>query len=284
MKTSVKTAKRFPETCEQAGDGFTLIELLVVIAIIAVLAGLLMTTFARAKSTTQAVACLNNLKQLQLSWMMYIHDNNDALPPNKLNSLSWNFDSICPEGYDSASGSWVMGNAMKDVNASHLKNGVLFGYNNSTAIYHCPMDKSKVEFHPNLLRNRSYAMSYCMNGDKYLMGEAFPRVIEKYSQVANASPAKLFVFLDEAEQAIQDGVFFLHYPGDRGEQEAGIPHWMDVPADRHGRGCNLTFADGHAQRLAWRWTKKNAFVDQPYQNSLDLQDLRTLQQFLPETP
>src|SRR2546426_1154414 len=158
MKTSVKTAKRFPETRQRTGDGFTLIELLVVIAIIAVLAGMLMTSIARAKSTTQSVACLSNLKELQMSWAMYPHDNDDTLPPNKL--AAWNFDSICPEGYENARGSWVMGNAMNDITTWNIQHGVLFHYNGATAIYHCPTDKSKVDDHPNLLRNRSYAMSY----------------------------------------------------------------------------------------------------------------------------
>src|ERR1700743_3025680 len=59
---------------------FTLIELLVVIAIIAILAAILMPVLNRAKQRAQTAYCLNNMKQLQIAYLMYVHDNNDTLP------------------------------------------------------------------------------------------------------------------------------------------------------------------------------------------------------------
>jgi prepilin-type N-terminal cleavage/methylation domain-containing protein/prepilin-type processing-associated H-X9-DG protein len=59
---------------------FTLIELLVVIAIIAILAGLLLPSLSRAKESGQRISCNNNLRQLDLSFLMYVSDNSDTIP------------------------------------------------------------------------------------------------------------------------------------------------------------------------------------------------------------
>jgi prepilin-type N-terminal cleavage/methylation domain-containing protein/prepilin-type processing-associated H-X9-DG protein len=59
---------------------FTLIELLVVIAILGLLAGLLLPVLGRARETTRATACLNNLRQWGLATQLYLADHDGYLP------------------------------------------------------------------------------------------------------------------------------------------------------------------------------------------------------------
>ena len=115
--------------CITKKKGFTLIELLVVIAIIAILLSILLPALKNIKEQGKRMVCLSNLKQMTLGWAMYSGDNDDKL----IEPWARNYP---PPPY-----CWVYSpdsNASITTQNQAIKEGLLFKYMGSTAIYKCP--------------------------------------------------------------------------------------------------------------------------------------------------
>jgi prepilin-type N-terminal cleavage/methylation domain-containing protein/prepilin-type processing-associated H-X9-DG protein len=233
-----------------SAGAFTLIELLVVIAIIAILAALLLPTLSRAKQKGLSVACLNNVRQLEVCWHLYALDHNDILPPN--NSIA----NISGGSVLASGASWCTNYAPWDALPDGIQNGLLFSYNTSLPIYHCPADHSTLETHSGSKlpqqRLRSYNMSLAINGSPELDPYAASNPsFQRFTAIHEPPPSKLFVFLDVHEDEILDSNFGMPAPSIWGD----VKMWWDIPADRHSQGCSLSFADGHAEHWKWRAPK-----------------------------
>ena len=246
-------------------EGFTLIELLVVIAIIAILAAIILPVISKASGSGKQTSCLNNQRQLQAAWLMYVDDHAGTMPLNDQEITIYSQDA-------STTNSWVVGDATYSADLSYIESGTLYPYLSQPGVYHCPADYSTVTG-SSALRTRSYSLNFYLNGGLDLQYTNFQpagtmsSVRTSYSSVTR--PSSVFAFLDENANTIEDGVYLLYL--------APATTWQNAPSDRHNQGMNLSFADGHCEHWHWLCPKQMQGLSESVSGPADLQDLKRLQ-------
>jgi prepilin-type N-terminal cleavage/methylation domain-containing protein/prepilin-type processing-associated H-X9-DG protein len=229
---------------------FTLIELLVVIAIIAILAAMLLPALAKAKQKAQGVGCMNNLKQLCLSWTMYSGDNGDAICRSGGQAYDVNFLPNPWTDAGNVNNMWVYGDMVgtsPSTNLDMIRLGLIYPYVNSTAIYKCPADR-KTQPNGTAPTARSMSMNCWLNPiQSWNTTRAHAvkcRDYKKQGDLARPGPVNVFVFIDENPYSINDGWFVA--------DPTITNSWVDKPATYHNNAGSLAFADGHCEIHKWR--------------------------------
>jgi prepilin-type processing-associated H-X9-DG protein len=178
-------------------------------------------------------------------------------------------------------GGWVHGNAQMDTTDENLRKGDLWKYTGAAGVYRCPADRSKVKNRPDLLRFRSYAMEGSINlkaGPETGVGihpdARAGGILLKDSQIYN--PTLQFGFLDVSEASIDNGAFGIDDENDNWRH--GPFFWIHHPGERHGKGANLSFLDGHVAPKRWRFTPRKYTGRAAAQNAADREDMMWLQE------
>jgi prepilin-type N-terminal cleavage/methylation domain-containing protein/prepilin-type processing-associated H-X9-DG protein len=231
---------------------FTLIELLVVIAIIAILMAVLMPALQRAREQGKRAACLSNLKQLGLAWVIYADDHDGKLVNGAAGYA--NFDS--GDARHPNERPWVgkcwhsnfsQGEQLPEEDQRlAIMSGALWSYAPSLKLYQCPTN-----YRGELL---TYAIVHSMNGNPPAgtfrqVGTTYSSMVEdgivlwvkNRNQIYHPAPAERCVFIDEGWATSFS--YAVHYVTET---------WWDDPMVRHGDGATLNFADGHAEYWKWR--------------------------------
>ena len=144
---------------------FTLIELLVVVAIIALLISVLLPSLKHAREQAKTTVCLSNQKTMALGFVLYAHENEDAVPRSFTDEFGWVDWPKWADGRYLTNGELRVARDIEP-HLRGIRDGTMFPYTQLVEVYHCPSDLREMRDPAGgFLAYRTYSMPNCMNGD-----------------------------------------------------------------------------------------------------------------------
>jgi prepilin-type N-terminal cleavage/methylation domain-containing protein len=253
MKLCFGTGLRVPARSSCKGTGFTLIELLVVIAIIAILAGMLLPTLAKAKEKGRSARCMSNLRQIGLGAAMYADENGDTF---------FHINGSIPNN-----GQWTANpNSTIQLAPEHSLAYWGIGYlkylGNSKHVFRCPSAKTVDEWREDGLKYpHDFWLDSAYGIPDNLITPYTTRVKGPLKVSSYLSPNTTIFCQDAAESKMEgpDDSIGL-FPG----RTQILTQWIGQPPNsgglsvdlyqrypfqwewyRHNRACNTLFVEGH---------------------------------------